>query len=335
MQPSDLLKEGERVLTICNACRYCEGYCAVFPAMERLTTFPERDLNYLANLCHNCRECFYACPFTAPHEFDVDIPRTLTQIRESSYKTYAWPKWLRPLSSTLAWLTITCGTGFSLWLPKTNGNLYTVMPHEIMVAIFTALSVLILLPIALTALHFARANHLSAKAFAPALGDALTLKYMSSGGTGCTYPDETHSNARRWLHHLTFYGFSLCFASTCVAAFYHYALSQIAPYSYASLPVILGTLGGVGLLFGPLGLLALSIKAETTNWFDAEFTLLLFLTGATGMLTLAVRETPLLGRVLIIHLALVAGLFLTLPYGKFVHGIYRFLALVRYSLDRT
>jgi citrate/tricarballylate utilization protein len=333
VQLSDLLKEGERVLTICNACRYCEGYCAVFPAMERLTSFPERDLHYLANLCHNCRECFYACPFTTPHEFDVDIPRTLTQIREASYKTYAWPTWLRGFSSALAWLTITCGTGFSLWMPP-GGTLYAVMPHRTMVMIFATLSVLVLLPILLGARRFSNANQLSTHALLQAARDALMLKYMSSGGTGCTYPDETHSNTRRWLHHATFYGFVLCFASTCVAAIYHYAFGWVAPYSYESLPVILGTLGGVGLVFGPLGLLALSIRAQATNWFDAEFTLLLFLTGATGLLTLAVRETASLGRILVIHLAFVAGLFLTLAYGKFVHGVYRFLALLRYSLDR-
>ena len=27
-----------RVMQICNACRYCEGFCAVFPAMERRRT---------------------------------------------------------------------------------------------------------------------------------------------------------------------------------------------------------------------------------------------------------------------------------------------------------
>ncbi len=28
------------------------------------------------------------------------------------------------------------------------------------------------------------------------------------------------------------------------------------------------------------------------------------------------------------------ALFLTLPYGKFVHGIYRFAALIKYALER-
>ena len=31
-----------RQMSICNACRYCEGYCAVFPAMELRRTFARR-----------------------------------------------------------------------------------------------------------------------------------------------------------------------------------------------------------------------------------------------------------------------------------------------------
>ena len=31
--------EANRMLQICNACRYCEGFCAVFPAMTRRIEF--------------------------------------------------------------------------------------------------------------------------------------------------------------------------------------------------------------------------------------------------------------------------------------------------------
>src|SRR5580693_4651218 len=79
-------------MTICNSCRYCEGYCAVFPAMEKRLTFSEADLNYLANLCHNCGECLYACQYAPPHEFAVNIPKTLVEIRARSYRQYARPK---------------------------------------------------------------------------------------------------------------------------------------------------------------------------------------------------------------------------------------------------
>ena len=76
MQSSDpLIAEGQRLLRLCNACRYCEGFCAVFPAMERRSVFSPADVNYLANLCHNCGECYYACPYTPPHEYALNLPK--------------------------------------------------------------------------------------------------------------------------------------------------------------------------------------------------------------------------------------------------------------------
>jgi len=35
-----------------------------------------------------------------------------------------------------------------------------------------------------------------------------------------------------------------------------------------------------------------------------------------------------------LHLGAVMALFVTLPYGKFVHALYRFAALVRYHIER-
>ena len=43
MPNADLMREGGRILTICNACRYCEGYCTVFPAMERRRSYTAGD----------------------------------------------------------------------------------------------------------------------------------------------------------------------------------------------------------------------------------------------------------------------------------------------------
>lgn len=52
--------EVERVMQVCNACRYCEGFCAVFAAMTQRLAFGKADINYLANLCHNCGACLHA-----------------------------------------------------------------------------------------------------------------------------------------------------------------------------------------------------------------------------------------------------------------------------------
>src|SRR5450432_3670811 len=85
------LTEADRLMTVCNSCRYCEGLCAVFPAMEMRRSFSDGDLNYFANLCHACGACYTDCQFSPPHEFNVNVPQTLAIARADSYAAYAWP----------------------------------------------------------------------------------------------------------------------------------------------------------------------------------------------------------------------------------------------------
>src|SRR6476646_711624 len=88
---SATLAEADRLMTLCNSCRDCEGLCAVFPAMEMRLAFPDGDLTYLANLCHGCGACYYDCQFAPPHEFNVNVPKVLAQVRNDSYRAFAWP----------------------------------------------------------------------------------------------------------------------------------------------------------------------------------------------------------------------------------------------------
>src|SRR5262249_7809958 len=138
---------------------------------------------------------------------------------------------------------------------------------------------------------------------------------------------------RKWFHHFTFYGFLLCFASTALATVYHYAFNSQAPYAFTHPVVILGTLGGLGIVIGPAGLIALkrshdrAVLDEAQFCIDRGFTWLLLATGATGLVLLWARDTSAMPMLLAIHLGAVLALFLTLPYGKFVHGIYRYIAL--------
>ncbi|MDO1851447.1 tricarballylate utilization protein TcuB, partial [Escherichia coli] len=65
----------------------------------------------------------------------------------------------------------------------------------------------------------------------------LTLKYLDGGhGQGCNNADDRYTLWRRRFHHMTFYGFMLCFAATVVATGYHYLLGQQAPYPLLSAP---------------------------------------------------------------------------------------------------
>jgi citrate/tricarballylate utilization protein len=352
------------VLAICNACRYCEGYCAVFPALERRLEFKEGDIHYLANLCHNCGACLYACQYAPPHEFRLNFPRVLAQVREQTYRKYAWPAFLGRLfekngvvvslasAASIAFLFIFTalvsdpGRLFQSW-SDAQGSFYAVLPHNTMAALFGAVSIFVVVAFVMGFVRFwpdmgeEVGEFVRAGSFSRAFGDVLTLKYLDGGsGDGCTYPDEKPSYARRTWHHFTFYGFLLCFAATSVATIYHYAFGWKAPYALASVPVLLGIAGGIGLLVGPAGLLWLKYRRDPEladpkqTGMDVSFLVLLFLISLTGLALTFLRETRAMGMLLAVHLGVVLALFLTMPYGKFVHALYRFAALVRFHIER-
>jgi citrate/tricarballylate utilization protein len=325
---SNLIAEGERLMVICNSCRYCEGYCAVFPAMERRLTFSEADIHYLANLCHNCAECYYSCQYAPPHEFAVNVPTVFAEIRAQSYEKYAWPRFVR----VNAWGAVAVGTVAAILLAGTRSgtaaNFYGVISHEAMVGIFSVLFAAIIVLQAAGFLRFWKeSGEKVSELFQPsvllkAARDALTLKNLDSHGAGCTYPDEQHSQARRRFHHFTFYGFLLCLASTTVAAAYHSLFGWEAPHAYFSIPVALGTAGGIGLLIGPVGLYAIKRRRDTAivdvkqDGADISFLALLFLTSLTGLLLLVLRETSAMGALLRISPGRGPGLVLHLTLRK-------------------
>jgi citrate/tricarballylate utilization protein len=358
-----LVAEAQRVLTICNACRYCEGFCAVFPALERRLEFTEGDAHYLANLCHNCGACLYACQYAPPHEFQLNFPRALAQVRRETYRKYAWPGFLAAayerngvatalvtaISLAMAMVFAAMYAGperlFTAW-PDAQGSFYAVLPHGVMAGIFAAVAAFVAVALAVSFTRFwpdmgeEALEFLRAPSFAAASWDALGLRYLDGGGDGCTYPTDVPSFSRRNFHHLTFYGFVLCLGATTVATVYHYVFGWKAPYPFYSLPVILGTMGGIGLLVGPVGLLGLAARRDpqladpAQRGMDAGFLVLLLLTAATGLALLFWRETRAMGVLLAVHLGFVLALFLLLPYGKFVHALYRFAALVRFHIER-
>jgi citrate/tricarballylate utilization protein len=224
------------------------------------------------------------------------------------------------------------------------GSFYAVFPHGLLVSIFGIAFVFAILAMTIGASRF-RAAIASEQGSGggSALGAAMTLANLKGGGEGCyvragfDHPPEV---TRRWFHHLTVYGFLLCFASTALGTFYHYALKAPAPYAFTHPVVVLGTLGGIGLLIGPAGLIWLKRRHDrelldaSQSGLDRGFTWLLFATSATGLALMVWRDTGAMPFLLALHLGVVLALFLTLPYGKFVHGLYRYLALARSSRGR-
>jgi citrate/tricarballylate utilization protein len=356
-----LLGLAQHEFSICNACRYCEAYCAVFPAMERRTLFTEGDLSYLANLCHDCRACTQACMYTEPHEFAINIPRLLTEARVRSWESHARPHWLArafergPLMLLAVNLVVfviliavveAVGTLAPVFGVTTGpGAFYGVVSHAGMIVpalLLTAYGVFVLGAALVGFWREAGGNGgdlLSPRLWATALWEAATLRWMRGGGAECYYPDkETASSERRHLHGAVMWGFVLTFLATVSAFVEETAFGVKPPYPLLSVPVVLGVLGGIGVIAGSTGLLRLkrlSGRDQTTDQaigLDTSFLLALLLVSVTGALLLVLRETALMRVMLIIHLATVFAFYLTAPYGKFVHIVYRVAALLR-SVD--
>lgn len=342
------LDSARRQVEICNACRYCEGYCSVFPAITRQTSFAQGDLTQLANLCHNCRGCYYACQYTPPHEFMLNLPAALAEVRQDSWDRFAWPQPVSRLfqRSGLA-LAGAAAAGLTLLfalilaLPETGGlGFYAHMAHGLMVAIFAPA---FLLPLVAMGFGLRRywaevgGQSLTLRQIGKALHDAATLRNLAGGAAeGCNYEDEDrYSNTRRLFHQATMYGFLLCFASTSSGTLLHYVFDMPAPYSLFSLPKLLGVPGGLLLCAGTAGLAWLKTKADPALgaaqvWGgEMGFVALLFATGATGLMLYAATGTVLVQGLLALHLGVVLTFFVLLPYSKMAHGLYRMAALLR------
>jgi citrate/tricarballylate utilization protein len=373
---TDTEAEVGRQMQICNACRYCESYCAVFPAMTRRLDFTKDDIHYLANLCHNCGACYHACQYAPPHEFAVNVPQAMAKVRVQTYADYAWPAALGVLyqrnglaislalaASLALFLLLALASQGTLWHAPLAGNFYAIFPHNLLVWMFGSVLGLSLLALGLGVRRFwgdtrpvvnlqlnsaaaqqnvaQEATKLVVSASQEAAHSAISLKYLGGGhGEGCNNADDAWTLWRRRFHHFTLGGFALCLASTSVATLYHYLLGLKAPYAMLSLPVVLGTLGGIGLLVGPAGLFWLKQKRHpqhgdaAQNPMDYGFIALLFFTSLTGLALMLWRDTGAMALLLAVHLGVVMALFLTMPYGKMAHGFYRSAALLKFAIEK-
>ncbi|MEO0823866.1 MAG: tricarballylate utilization 4Fe-4S protein TcuB, partial [Pseudomonadota bacterium] len=245
MSPRDLaealpetpaMAEARRTMEICNACRYCEGYCPVFPAMERRRAFAAADLGHLANLCHNCKGCWYACQYAPPHEFGLNLPQAFAALRTESYAAFAWPAGLgRAFERNGLWVAMLTGLVLGLAILASMllvegavltgvhtgpGAFYAVIPHETMVLLGTATFGWAVLAMAVGMWRYWQACGAPAVRLShwlQALREAGTTRHLAGAGEGCNDVDERFGMGRRHFHMATMWGFLLCFAATSVA----------------------------------------------------------------------------------------------------------------------
>lgn len=350
----DLVAEAQRQLTICNACRYCEGYCAVYPALARRDALTGGDITQLANLCHDCRACFDACMYAPPHEFEVNVPQVLSAIRTTSYdRLVSRPKratrlgWWAAAAVSLVMavlVIVVAAVRGSDGLHPGHGSAES--PYAVIA--LPALLAVVLAACAWSALVFVRAglrywrevdgdlSHLlDIRSHGRAFLAAAELRNLRGGGDGCYFPGDRPSAIRRRLHHAVAYGALLAFVSTVAAGIEEHLVHANPPYPYLSLPVLSGLIGGIAMTIGCTGLLLVratrrrDLEFEEMGRRGTAFIVALDALAVTGLLTLFARTTPLFGVILILHLAVVVVSFALVPYSKFMHLLYRYLALVR------
>jgi citrate/tricarballylate utilization protein len=361
MPEPELFQEANRQLTICNACRYCQGYCAVFPALELRRDLSKGDILYLAHLCHDCRACLYACMYSPPHEFAVDLPRVMTDVRMASYQRWTWPAALAKVfadarigiilcaSSVIVAVTLTVlliRPGQLIAKHQGPGAFYEIVPYYGLVIPGMVLFCYAISMWLRGALRFwseagcALSWSTITKSIGAAMIDALSLRNLKGGGPGCYYPEQQASPLRRLYHCFVSWGFLAAFVSTSIAAVYQEFFHWLPPYPLTSAPVIFGSFGGISMIIGVIGLLWLKFKSDpapaqaAASSLDLIFLVTIGLASLTGMLTLILRNTSVLGSILTIHLGTVAAIFVTAPYGKFVHFYSHGLALIRNRVEQ-
>ncbi len=354
MSIDDLFEEGRRQLAVCNSCRYCQGYCPVWPALELRTALSDGDLTHLANLCHDCRDCFSACMYTTPHEFELNPPKLFSELRVRTYEDYMWPAGVRGRLGNRALAGAAVGVSALLTVLAVllrgrtsgrTGSIYALLPYGVVLLLVLLPTIWGVLVTAAAARAYWRDTHgplrdlRHGRVWLRALYEGLTLRHMNGGGTGCEYPDDEPDPRRRRAHLLLTAGFGLCLVSTCAAAVLQDLLGHQPPYAWWSVPVVTGTLGGLGLLAGCGWLISLKRTSDralsAAGMLQGDYRLLwaLILLAGSGLATLVLRQTVLAEPVLVVHLATIIIAFAAAPYSKFPHFVFRLLAIYENRLS--
>jgi quinone-modifying oxidoreductase subunit QmoC len=292
-------------------------------------------------LCHQCNDCSAHCPRDARPGDVIQIVRSLV------VEGLAYPRALgRLVANARTTWPILFGVPLLFWLallgvsgllqPPADFHAYEqIVPHAMLYAVFFPMTGLVAL-----------AAFISGRRYWQAMGAAAPRSRSFPSGLWATTVDiSTHrrfgdcgtARFRRLGHLLLFWGFvgaAVTSALLIVAIYiqgYEMPLPLLHPYK------LLGNISAVALVVGA-GILVVARftdrdRAGTSTAFDAFFTTVVALVIVTGVLVELVRlvapGVPAAAVALYVcHLGVVTTLFVTFPYSKFAHMLYRTLAMV-------
>jgi len=352
----ELRRRGGETARRCFQCATCSAVCSLAPEGQ---PFPRRQMlmaqwgliDRLAAdpavwLCHQCNDCTVRCPRDA-RPGDV-----LQAVRSMVVERLATPAWLGHLvararstwplllgAPLLLWVVLLGLTGHLAW-PARVVAFEQVVPHVLIYSVFLPVAAWVL---AVTFIAGKRFWIVLGASGPPRHGSFLgaLLPVLGEIGTHDRFASCEVARPRRTGHFLLVWGFvgAAVTSGLLVVALYGFGMEMPLPLGHPF--KILGNLSAVLLVAG-VALLAWERLARPevsggTTAFDTFFLTVVFLVVATGVLSEVARfllPGAVAGGIYVAHLSFVLALFLTFPYSKFAHAIYRTLAMTHERMIR-
>ncbi len=348
----DITKLGGGSLKKCFQCATCSVVCNLssddrpFPRKEMIWAQWGLKDKLLSDpdvwRCYQCGDCSVYCPRGAkPAE-------VMGAIRNYSFKNYAFPKFMGKALSSPKYLPLLFAVPVILFFlvlqymgalssVPTGSIAFTRFDNYVDV-IFVLLSVLVLLAMAKGVLEFWKnmdQNNTHGTAYGSAGIYNSILLAVQEVLTHKNFKKCDANNIRYTGHLGIFYGFIALFIVTAIVFIGDRVFHMSLPMGQVNPVKILANLGAFALIVGCsiafYNRLGRKDKAGESYYYDWLFLSVLFLIGATGLLTEIIRLSGYAAAAYwsyFIHLTFVFFLIGYFPYSKFAHLIYRFVAII-------
>ena len=347
-----LKKDYGSMLSTCMQCGACTATCELSKDHEN---FPRKQIilaawgmkdNLMGDpypwLCHQCGDCSVTCPR------DVRPGDILTGLRQAQYIHYSKPRFLAvwmqdprflPLLIVfpvviIAFILSLAGT---LSIPEGPIDYSEFFPHAWLNGSFTFLFILSALGLISGIRQYwknmkSTSNESREKITLRAIGSVLNTILTHRKFNSCI-----ENKNRSWAHLFVFYGFILLLFVTFFAIlstiFFSYPLTFLNPIEIA------GNIGALFLLIGTSSLILnrmVKKMQQKNSYSDWLFLISFWLLTVSGILVETARflNWSLAYQLYFFHLVMVWMIILYLPYNKFAHFLYRFVALVELQSRR-
>jgi len=361
-----ILGLGAHDLTSCYQCGTCSVVC---PISTDADPFPRKEMIWVqwglkdrlltdpaVWLCHQCNLCNTYCPRDAK---PADV---MSSLRDYSITHYAVPEFMGKAMSQAKYLPLLFSFPAFIFLAVLTllGNLTSLPTGQIVFSKFMPIiyiEIIFSLGVGaaivaamlggvqywkgMSGSSLATGNTEPIKGLFPTLFDVLMHRKFrhceeDRVGTRDSYKSHLHKS-----HLAVFYGFLGLVITTTSIGIGIYVFGYLTPWPLWHPVKILGNVSGAAVLIACGVFLYCRLKdkekAGKSSYSDWLFLWILALTTLTGFLSEILRLAdipPLAYWVYFIHLVFIFSLLVYIPYSKFAHLVYRFVAML-YSRSRA